>query len=828
MAGIWNPNAGTLGLEWFPVYRALVNIFSGPFRAQVLRSTSAQTVTALRHAIGPVQSQGNPLRTLVDVYPLASLIAAPPVPYAVTSYAPNADGFVSGWTNQAGSGTNLWQSIDDPVQYPPLGTDRIRTFSTTPAEYRFHVASGAFPLTARVHRLNIQAVIGREAVSGSAGRQFAFRLYYVPTATFYSPTPNLWAPYFGQLVTIDCGEINPQSGLPWSPQDIREFDGGNWQVRVESVATAACGSQIPTIALQVYSTDPDPRVAVGAWARPAGAPGPLVTTDALVRLSAGAWVADWLKANAQDYAFLWRYANAKAVTGTATLAQDIQAAYAGAEVGTPASQPSPVPGMHSRIVTVDSLGRPTSVSHESNLNARLDLIVAGAVADDSQPYRIDTGDTITQPSKRDVAPSGTYIAQRMTPAANQSYLGVRFVCRPPTKTFPDADSAVLEVTVNRVSDGLQMGGSLVLAAPQVRAGQEMPNAPGWHYVEGFLSAGAALIAGTQYEVRFTPTAGPPNLPWSLMAGRQDGTPSANVAGFGGATDGIIDDGVADATYDIGVVLQLQPAAPANVAASVVPTEQSGDSCFCTVKLVDHVVVEWTATSLGADFARYEVERLEEDSGTWELVAVVVSEDINPFLGTSVNKWTDLQVPRNRAAQYRVRVVATSGAVSEWVTTEFVTPQSYGCEVIFTSNADPSLTLVYDREPRVRMLDMNNASNVLARIYGAYGHVSFAEQEDRGVALRMRIVANFGRQPTDDAGRDIGAEAVFEPLRRVARAMSSTTNPVPYVCVLDYEGNRRFARLELEVMDYENPGWRYHADVDVTPLTLTNGAVTVGA
>ena len=822
MPGLWNPNApATLGLEWMPVYRSLVNIYGGPHRAQCLEATLTETVDDLRVALGPVTGVGDPLYTLFDVWPLADLEASWPAPPAdVWQFAPNSDVAIGAWTTGTGATTTLYNAINDAVVYPPVGGDHIQTFSTTSTIYRCTVNSGAFPLDRWVHRLNIQAVIGRLTVSGtSASRQFAFRLYHVPTATFFTPAPNVWAPYYGQLVTINCGEINPVTMLPWSPQDVREFDvGGDWQIRVESVANAATGSLVTSLGLQVYaSNQPDPRAAVGTWARPAGFPPGLQLTDDLVRLDgAGNWTPGWAKVSGEEYAVLWRRADARAVTATAPLARDITWSFAGSEVG-----PSPVAGMHSRQVGVNTLGQPTIVGPPSDLNGRLDLIVAGAVSLDSQPYKHDPSFSV-----RSVAPSGTYVAQRMTPDANTSYLGVQFVVKPPTGAA-GVESAILEVSVHRVSDGVQMGGTWEVTPALARTGTAMLNAPGFYYLTGFLSAGAALVAGTQYELRFTPIQGPVDANWSLMAGRSDADlPPAGVAGFGGTADGIIDDGSAWNYYDLAAVLQRQPDAPTGLVAEVVPMELSGDSCYCSIRYFDQIVVQWTATSLGLTFARYEVERLDEGYPDWQLVAQVESEEVNAFLGTSINKWTDYQVPRNRAAQYRVRVVETNGATSEWVTTEWVTPQSYGCEVILTSNVAPGRMLVYDREPRISMVDLNNQSDELVRIYGAYGHVSFSEQEDRGVGLRLRVVANFGRQPTDDAGHDIGAEAVFEPLRALARSMGDPVDPIPYVCVLDHEGNRRFARVRITDMDYLNPGWRYYADLDVTPLTRDNGAVVV--
>lgn len=193
---------------------------------------------------------------------------------------------------------------------------------------------------------------------------------------------------------------------------------------------------------------------------------------------------------------------------------------------------------------------------------------------------------------------------------------------------------------------------------------------------------------------------------------------------------------------------------------------------------------------------------------WQQVAVVSSSE-------GVGEFVDREVPRGATAVYRVRAVATTGATSEWVQTGEVSPSAVGCEIIFTSNSDPDLELVYDRLPEQRIQFLAHDGTEIVQIYGADFQVAFMEPENRGLGMRTEVTVNFGTQPTDPAGNQIGGRAVFAPLDRLTR-----TDTVPYVAVLDHDGNAWYAHVTLTEGVYEQPGHRYTLPVTVTPVTDT--------
>lgn len=783
MANNWNPNApDVLGLEWPLTSISQENIQQATPFATRLRSTAAETITNLQLRMLMNSGDTRPLFTLVDIMPVGSELAGT---VQTVDYAPNADSLISDWTTNTGGLTNLYQRIDDPVQFPPVGTDYIKTI-TGPTGYECEIASAGFSATRRVVRLRVAAVIGAQ----TGFRQFQFRIYHVASASYFSPAgANLWGSGFGTIVDIDFGEINPVTALPWTPTDIQGFDSGVWRLRVEAVGTAGNYAAVHCMALRVQYVTTENRVAVGTWPRPTDGSSPTsLTTAQLVTMPAG--TANWSKPSSGDFTFLWRKAYDLLRNPGQATANDVQWIAARAEA--PGIEiPSPVPGMSGIKLPVSNQGLVTGAGTPYLGRAGvLALNTAIATSNDSQPY------TVTDR----LAAAGESVGQRMTPGATDTYLGVRLI------GGPDVDGAgTLTVTVHRVSDDVQMGGSLTFDAPTSRALPALAAGSDLRSLEGFLSAGAALVSGTQYEVRFTVSN--PGVTWRFSL---PSTSFGATATFGGTTDCAVDPPAVLSGDDFAVMLLVQPDAPATAAADAVEVQTPGDGCYCSVESIDAIKVSWEATSEGLSFTRYEVERQElDDTAPWVPLAVIVDE--------SVIEFTDYETPRGTQARYRVRVIISTGAFSEWVVTDWVQARARKCEVIFTSNARPELAVAYDREPDVSYEYLSHRYDVLLPIYGADYQVAFSETEDRGVAFDMAITANFGRQPTDATSGDrIGGVRVFEPLAQIAHPRP----PIPYVCILDADGNRFYAHIAFDVGRNREPGWRYHATVAVTQIAGT--------
>ncbi|HEY5990281.1 MAG TPA: hypothetical protein VIV12_28430, partial [Streptosporangiaceae bacterium] len=323
----------------------------------------------------------------------------------------------------------------------------------------------------------------------------------------------------------------------------------------------------------------------------------------------------------------------------------------------------------------------------------------------------------------------------------------------------------------------------------------------------------ALVSATQYEVRFL---GSDNLAWTLVS---PWALNAATASFASTTDtarttaaGVLTD------RDIATVLFEQPAAPASVTSRVLAQAQDPAKCFCAINTIDQVLIQWNVTSLGVLFARYEVQRLNE-CGDWEALYRILTE-LGPGNTPTIMSVVDYETPRNRPVKYRVRVVGNDGSFSAWVETPFVTPLSYGAEVIFTSNANPGLQVAYDRIPSEDFGFIDHAADEIVPIYGTNYQVAFMEPEDRGVARSITVIANAVTQPLNPNLLPIGGVDVFTPLRRISRAQ------IPYVCVLDYQANRTFAHVTLSNGNHKEPRNMYMLDAAYVPVTGTPTEVTI--
>lgn len=798
MPGNWNPNQpAAIGLEWLPTLRYTSAVAPGSGTvAQRLRSTQAEAVTGLLMKASGSPSVTAPLFTIVDIYPDASMVPAAGSRKAVY-LPPNADQNRGTWLTAAGGTANLWSLIDDTPSYPPGDASYVRQSTAGTSPYKAYVDDSALPAGARVCQVQVRAVIGAQPNPTVTTRQFTIRLEWLPTGDTYTP-PNAsyTANIYGQLVGVTFGEVNPRTLTPWTRADIAQFNGGNWAVRVEGVGDANTWARLDALSLLVDYIDVENRVAAATWSRTAGAVPEWVPSDTLITLPSGA--AGWSKPASGDFAFVWRPGNAPTATGSAPRATDVRWQGGSQDFGPMGTTLAPVPGMAARAVNVDAYGLVSPTGGYGSIAMGLVLVKSGpSYSDDSQPYGVSSLANLS-------ATSSTVVAQRVRQASgtSQAYLGVRFIVAPPT-----SGSSTLTVTVHAVSGGAQVGGAFTITAAEARALTQLvshPSASPWRLVEGFLTSAASLANGTQYEIRFTVTG---TGTWGFQG---PDSSSYGAANYRGTTDTARLGGITLTSQDAAAVLLIQPAAPGSAQARVIPWNVQ-QATGCGPGTMDQVVVSWTSTSLGAGFARYEVERLAQD-GTWHLVAA-------PDLEADTS-WADTEGPRNRPSKYRVRVVATTAAFSAWAETEFVTPEQDGDHVTFTSNAAPELTVMLDHDPSVSFDFPDHDTDESYLPYGADGRVVFFDPVDRGVTKRYRLVVNFATIPHDEGGHLTGDDALWDPLRRITRSTA-----VPYVAVLDSYGNVTYAHVTLSRGEREQPGDRYWCDADVTPVQFLPTAVT---
>lgn len=799
MANNWAPNSpAVLGNETFPTVGGTVPIAqSQAGMAQGFNSTVTQTVDSIELAVTSNPSVTDPLHTLWELFVQGN---EDPGTLQVVEYAPNADETIGSWTDPLGGTVNLFNFINDAVVFPPVGSDYIITIGGALTAYRASAASAAFPLTARVSRISVRAVVGLDPNrTSTVPRTFKLSLFHQPTGTVYEPPGNTFvnnglAP---NPIEASMGEINPVTGLPWSPLDVRSFDAGDWHIRITSTGTVACGATVSSMSLKVSYWTAENRVAVATWRRPSGAVATVIASDSLVQPSAGGWAANWAKTNAVSYSLIPRWGRDTLLSGAATPASDIQWMTAYQDLGDGGNPPGisypSVPGLVSETNwNFGAHGEPLQTfDGASRRMARFAFLVAGVLSNDSQPYTM----AFTSDHLRTLD-SGQSIAQRVTSPGVANYLGVRFCVIPPATA-----DATLTVRVFTTA-GVQVGtGRFDITADEVRA---LPTIAGTElrYVEGFFTAAVALTAA-QFDIRMTTDTTDDWVVLTPYSQLGDGAPS-----FGGTTDSLRVAGVAVADADAMITILIQPSAPTNFRAEIETAPTGETPCFCQIDSVDQALLQWTATALGGAFSHYEIERAyDTGNGTEPVFQAVAAPDVE-----ATAAWADREGKRNRPAQYRIRVVATTAAFSDWTYTDWVTPLSQGCEVIFTSNAAPELQVIYTRQPGVDFTPLRE--DVLLQLEGRPYQVAFKDTQTRGMAKRLSVVANFGQQPVDQAGYDIGLDAVWEPL------VALTEAPLPYICVLDHLGNVTYAHVEITGARNQEPAFRYHADLLITPLTAS--------
>lgn len=812
MANDWNPRApAALGPEWFPTIEELEVVgpsFDVP--VQQLTSTAAETVDRLDLQLTASATPDRPLYTVVDVIPSGDEI--PPTPVQTAYLLPNADISIGGpapegWIRGDGSITNLWSFIDDtPPTLPIDGGNNyvaVRSTITTPPFYTLHIDDSAIPANARILRVGIAAV---DSVIGNLVSTFV-GYFLQHSATLYVPPNSIFGTHiFGNERVVDCGEINPQTRLPWTRADIAAFNGGLWRISIQgNIGSGGSRTAIWKAALKVEYIATENRVALATWERPASAGTGLVQMPVRA-MPAG--TANWAKPGSGDHLYLARSAAAPLLYGTDPVATDVRWRTWRQELGAtgnPAgSSPPPVPGMRMDRLLVDQYGIPLE-PFEGDRDAAAGLYIhntSPGYSDDSQTYQYGLGQLVALDSA-----VGNGIAQRLTPGTTANYLGVRFVCFPPASA-----DGTLTVSVRRVSDGVQMGGSFVLSADDVRALPEIPGTNGARYVQGNLSSAAALVAATQYEVRFTTTTSSAD-DWFFAGPESDGAASVS---FGGSTDTARSSGVTLTEQDLEVTLLVQPVPVANVRARPVSVP-IGPAGLCKVDSYDQILVEWDPyTALGAEFDHIEIERIIDAEGemVWRQVHLITDD--------TTTSWGDPEAPIGTPVAYRVRAVASTAAFSDWATTEYQRAEARGCELIFTSAARPDLTVAYNNDGNqdVGFEFLDHEGDELVQLAGRDYAVAFIEPESRGIGENYRLTLNFGEPPNID-GTPVGRRVLFQPLLTIARAVDE----IPYVCVKDHHGNVTYGYIRLSRGVQSEPGWRYSVDVFVRPLTATPAVTT---
>jgi hypothetical protein len=801
----FNPNASpsgeVLGNEFLATRDQKSRVWSGsPARWMRLPSTTLETISALKMsaAVDPLTRASIP--TVVDICAEGNEFTALP---KLAKLAPNSDNVNTGWTNELGTTTTMFNSInEDTAQWPgPADGNDVRT--TAPGtEYACGVDASLFNGGAATNGRIFWVGVGAILAANTGFRKLSVKL--LMDGVLYDPAGGATRDVhgYGAIYEFWWGELNPATSRPWTPNEIAQFDvQADWGIRVRSdgAATPTAFPRVMALSLNVRYLETENRVAVGVYRRPEDIGNERlvnVTTDTLRAMPGGA--VNWAKPATGNFLFGWRQSVSPAAYGPMVdtslrwngLYQDLAGAGQPPGIVYPLQStgvaPPPAGALCSQEIAYDVYGRPQErFTGTSRATYGLALVRSadGLNSVDSQPYRLDLADIV-------IFKQGSGITgQRFTPTSSQSYAGFRLPIIPP---FADCS---LTVSVHRVSDGVQMGGSFVITAND--AGKIPYGEAGLRYLTGFFSSVAALVSGTQYEIRLTSAlTGAGVDSWIVMA------PDCSLAptrGFGGTTDGAMIAGVHQTSRDMSVNLIKAPNPPTGAAAALVNVAVTTPYLATQVPNRQSVNVTWSppGSGMGSLFRRYELERSTDLGVTWVRIANIASAATASF--------ADREAARATTNRYRIRAVGTDGRVSTYATSADVTPTTSGLLLILTSNHSPTLEACYFYDKESSYLVLSNERDETVLIAGADRAVVFMESEDRGVGWQANIWVN----QTTLTGK--GGTHVLTPLLNLIRSLD-----VPYVCVLDNQGSQIFGHVAVAEVPQKQPAHRYTAQITVTP------------
>lgn len=810
----WNPNEpSVIGPEFAAIYDQPMTIIGRQSPVvQRFRSNAAETIGVVRLHTAIVQL-GEPATYLVEVTAAGDELVASTADYATDTYAPNVLTVVAGTVVDAGGGA---ASVADIAEWPPDFTDYVAMGPAASFDLQF--ASAAVAPGGRVVAVAVEIVT---AWSGAANPSEGVRRSVVSlvnggieygTQTRITPLNNS-AETAGRNI-ISWGEINPITGLPWVAADIAALDTATTQVRFARQSGDTGQWRAAAIRLIVAYETVERRVATGVLVTTAAAAADWVPAIDLYQPTTMA--ANWPKANATDYSLVIRQADQGGLTpfGANYLSHTTLQAAAGEEA--PPDLPAYAVSSTTLAVLTDNsttLETQAPTSETASVGLLLPFVLrttAPATSDDGQPYaKVRTPGVYSGSGANE---------QEFRTTSSGFYSGLRIMAG----WFGDFPTGDLVVQVKRRSDNVVMGYFEVEPAELTASG--VAHAALAVLESKAAAPGIALVSGVQYYLDFT-SATPSTGLWLVgLLSTEDGP-----AGIGSATyatsvdqaDPIGGTAAGSLTYapaDFAFLVEAAVDEPSGFAATA-SIEPLPDEQPCPLDGIPYVLLGWDPTILGADFARYELERLGPDGTTWELIAAITAESDDGFL--------DLEARLGVEESYRVRVVRTDGASSYYSDVATVTLPAAGCGYTFTSNEEPTMGVgypdTYQGRP-TRTYDFPEAQEVqFRRIYLRDYQIAFHPISRRGVSFERNLVIGGLAAPAAGVGPPAAAM-----LRDLAWA------PISYVCVRDQDGNRWFMNVrvsELRATRYTDV--HIHevtviaVEVTATPSTPATGTNTAG-
>lgn len=807
---VLNPSRQTtVGIEWAPYGSDSVPIGTTPGRALVFPATVTENISALSAymavpEVGKHQAVSSDVTRIVcDIYdasvgdPLA--IGAPQTLYAL----PVVDGPVSGtpgqyFTGSGGGTSNLFTAVDEQVVPGGYSADYIHYISADQGTHgiRFRgntalkdaTSQAVTALTGkRVAAVHIKAAIFNYNTVDVAPVQVWGVLGMVNPATggVIEQRGDYYTAYSLRYAQPTWSfRTNPITGLPWTTGDVAQFlNGGTGDFGLRFSA-AAPGT---TNDLAIYSFQIEV-VVVNETRVATGYVDPTTTgwQDIALRKPSDNTTQNWAKTTDHDYwCVLWRASGGSVITARRLLG-DVLTGSDDADV--------PLSTVANGIPTGDD---PTFNSTlASKIPARgaafaITMTVSGgAFSADSQPY------ALVRPTP--ISALTHVVEQELSDLALATYGRWSVAVRAPATALP-TEALIVEVIDLTASDTLVAGPALLYPS-------SLPADDGaFHVVRGTFPVDFTPLAGHRYALVFA-SATSTAAPWFVTV-LDTGDTNRGAASYRGTTDVAVIDGTRTTTSDVVATLQRTPLAPGNFALNPYTRTlvHGPGSAACTIAGHTGIRLNWTATDPGGTFAYWEVQRSDGPDG-YQTIAKLT--DVGTLL------FYDFEARRDITASYRMRQVRADGAASDWTATLTGVSPSLGEGLVLATNVDPDLIVAYQQDGGTHPFDFLDAANVVThQLFGRDYQVAFQPTEKRGDHFKRTLVVGFAGSVWAE-----GRQA-FDKL------VALTTAPIPYVCVLDSDGNRWFASVKCASGTRQEPVGKYTADIEIIQTTRTPAAPT---
>lgn len=661
-----NPSApATSGLEWFPTRRLPRALAAGKGIGVQFISGATETINVLYARIlsgtpGTIAPQGASTQIGLDVYDATSIggaevvlggVAVPDSDVALTAgWEASSDGGVTFAPYAAGNGFSFVNKVIPDsygpqdiftveeflnlrmLRYRPTGTQVEGHLTFTVANTWFKINGngpnegggtiGNSPLGSRLGWIEVN--VACKAQNGASPTiDGVLRLNGTNCGSDDGPrriAPN-WQRFTWRFYN------NPITGRQWTSAEAYQFfNGNNYSVGLSVAGPAGTDYRIGAVNI-VMRTVPEHRLAVAY----AGTSPGVETFYGFQMLNRDTYaVQNWAKVTGHEYLMVFY------------LPGGGNAALIGCDQKSFADDPD---GKLTDWIGADQMMVPGSMIPSGNPDYSTwapAFQMTTTAPSNSVDFQTYTRPTIL-PIVAGAGIRGEVISTHATAAYGQ--VSVLLICADANGLVQIPNAPLVGQLTTDTGSPSNVGGTITIQPSEVPADGLV------HRITKHLSSSASLLSGTSYRLVFTSTS---TVPWNIAVAYTDqATPDASTTLPGN----LILDGVSDFNGDIFANITTVPAAPTGLTATRTNFTPA-DAGPCGPIQIGYAALDWSSTTLGTDFLRYEAER-SDDNVTFLPIAYITLESSSYF--------SDVECRRNQIQYYRVRVVRQDGATSDYAT-----------------------------------------------------------------------------------------------------------------------------------------------------------------